>query len=158
MKHFFLLLTLLISTHLEAQEVPFIHRDQIERWKNTESDTVFVLNFWATWCAPCVAELPAFEKLNQLYAAEKVQVVLVSNDFRRQVETTLKPFILDRGLKSQVVFMDESNANNWINLVSPDWSGAIPSTLIISKRKNKVLLFEEQMTYTELEEALLSVL
>ena len=54
--------------------------------------------------------------------------------------------------------MDDTDANFWINLVSPDWSGGIPSTLIISKHKDKELLFEHQLTYTELENALLSVL
>ena len=158
MKHFFLLVTFFLAFQLAAQDIPFIHSDQIERWKNTESDTVFVVNFWATWCAPCVAELPAFEKLHKRYADEKVQVILVSNDFKKQVDTTLKPFVDENDLECMVVFMDESNANSWIDLVSPDWSGAIPTTLIISTKKNKMLLFEEQLTYTELEEALLSVL
>ena len=158
MKQLFLLLSLFLASHLAAQEIPFIHRDQIERWKNTESDTVFVVNFWATWCAPCVAELPAFEKLNKRYSGKNVQVVLVSNDFKKQVETKLKPFVRQKKLKSRIVFMDESNPNNWINLVSPDWSGAIPATIIVSKRKNKVLFFEKPLKYEALEKALLSVL
>ena len=158
MKHLFQFILLFWSGMLAAQEIPFIHRDQITRWLNTESDTVFVVNFWATWCAPCVAELPAFEKLHKRYSKEKVQVILVSNDFKKQVETRLKPFVRKKKLKSQVLFMDESNPNNWINLVSPEWSGAIPATLIISKRKNKVLFFEKPLKYKDLEEALRSVL
>ncbi len=158
MKKILFLIALILGGTLSAQNIPFIHSDQIERWKNTESDTVLVVNFWATWCAPCVAELPAFEKLHQRYSNEKVQVILVSNDFKKQIETKLKRFVRKEKLKSQVVFMDESSADIWINLVSPDWSGGIPSTMIISKRKNKLLLFEDQLTYTELEQALLSVL
>lgn len=143
---------------LSAQEVPFIHRDQIEKWKNTDTDSVFVLNFWATWCAPCVAELPAFEKLHQKYADKKVRVILINNDFKKQVDSKVKPFIREKKLKSQVVFMDESNPNNWINLVSTDWSGSIPATLIISKKKNKILFFEKPLKYKALEKALLSVM
>lgn len=160
MKHNYLLISLIfvLCSQLAAQEVPFINSDQISRWKNTQSDTVFVLNFWATWCEPCVSELPVFEKLNKLYGGEKVQVILVNNDFKMNVESKLKPFLLKKKLESRVVFMDDSNADFWIQLVSPDWSGGIPSTLIISKRKNKVLLFEHQLSYTELENALLSVL
>jgi len=143
---------------LPAQDIPFIKSGQIEQWKQADTDTVWVLNFWATWCAPCVAELPSFEKLHANYADQKVKVVLISTDFKREVETRVKSFVKKKKLQSQVVFMDESNPNNWIDLVSPEWSGAIPATLIISKSKNQYLFFEKQLSYEELETALRSVL
>ena len=147
-----------ITRLLPAQDIPLIKSGQIDYWKQTDTDTVWVLNFWATWCAPCVAELPSFEKLHQNYADQHVKVVLISTDFKREVETRVKPFVKKNKLKSQVVFMDESNPNTWIDLVSPEWSGAIPATLIIAKRKNKFLFFEQQLTYEELETALRTVL
>ena len=160
MKHCYIFITLLsmFVGRLAAQEIPFINGEQIKRWKNTNSDTVLVVNFWATWCDPCVEELPAFEKLNRKYSGEKVQVILVSNDFKMYIESKLKPFVRKKKLKSRVVFMDEPDANLWISLVSPDWTGGIPSTMIVSKKKNKVLVFEEQLSYAQLESALLSVL
>jgi thiol-disulfide isomerase/thioredoxin len=148
----------LFGPALPAQEIPFIKTAQLEHWLEADSDTVFVLNFWATWCGPCVAELPAFEKLNKKYAAQKVKVLLISTDFKRNVESKVKPFVKRKNLRSQVLFMDEPDPNEWINLVSPDWSGAIPATLIVSKRSNHRLFFEKQMTFKELEEKLLSVL
>ncbi len=138
---------------LSAQNVPFIKADQITVWKTADTDTLYVLNFWATWCGPCVEELPSFEKLNQAYADQKVKVVLISTDFKRNVEKSVKPFIQRKNLKSEVVFMDESNPNNYINLVDSTWSGAIPATLIVSKRKNVSLFFEKKLTYEELEAA-----
>jgi thiol-disulfide isomerase/thioredoxin len=159
MKHVSLVLFFLSITRLlPAQDIPFIKSGQIDYWKQTDTDTVWVLNFWATWCAPCVAELPSFEKLHQNYAGQHVKVVLISTDFKREVETRVKPFVKKKKLKSQVVFMDESNPNTWIDLVSPEWSGAIPATLIIAKRKNQFLFFEQQLTYEELETALRTVL
>ncbi|MFN0174451.1 MAG: TlpA disulfide reductase family protein [Saprospiraceae bacterium] len=146
------------SQNLPAQDIPFIKTAQLEYWLNADTDTVYVLNFWATWCGPCVAELPAFEKLNEKFAAQKVKVVLISTDFKRNVESKLKPFVKRKNLRSQVVFMDEPNPNVYVNLINPEWSGAIPATLIISKRKDKRLFFEKQMTFKELEEILQSVL
>ena len=138
---------------LSAQNIPFIKADQITRWKTADTDTLYVLNFWATWCGPCVEELPSFEKLNQAYSGQKVKVVLISTDFKRNVEKSVKPFVQRKNLKSEVVFIDEPNPNNYVNLVDTTWSGAIPATLIVSKRKSVSLFFEKKLTYEELEAA-----
>lgn len=143
---------LLLSNFVLAQDIPFIKSSQIGQWKNANTDTVYVINFWATWCGPCVAELPEFEKLHQQYAAQKVKVILVSTDFKKQIEK-VKVFVQEKNLHSQVVFMDESNPNNWINLVNTDWSGLIPATLIVAPQKKFERFFEAQLSYEQLEAA-----
>lgn len=148
-----LLLLCAFGFSLSAQDIPFIKAEQITAWKNADTDTLYVLNFWATWCAPCVEELPAFEKLNKNYADKKVKVILISTDFKRNVEPKVKPFVKKRKLESTVVFMNESNPNNYIDLVDTTWSGAIPATLIVSKKKNVSRFFEKKLTYAELEAA-----
>jgi len=158
MKQSLILVLFLLGSTLSAQHIPFIKTADLEAWMNADNDTIYVLNFWATWCGPCVAELPAFEKLNKKYASRKVKVVLISTDFKRNVESKVKPFVRRKNLRSQVVFMNESDPNVWVNLVSPEWSGSIPATLILSKRKNKRLFIEGQMTFKELEATVLSVM
>ena len=148
-----LFLFVLAGFGLSAQNIPFIKAEQIGRWKNADSDTVYVLNFWATWCAPCVEELPSFEKLNKAYAGKPVKVVLINTDFKRNMESGVKPFVKKKKLKSQVVFMDESNPNNFINTVDSSWSGAIPATLVWSKQNNTAQFFEKKLTYEELDAA-----
>mgnify|MGYP002860864178 FL=1 len=140
---------------LTAQDIPYIKADQLTRWKNAGNDTLYVLNFWATWCAPCVAELPEFEKLHREYAGQKVKVILISTDFRREVDKKVIPFVKRKKLKSQVVFLDERTPNDWINLVSTDWTGAIPATLIVNKQRGYERFFEKQLSYKELEKAVM---
>lgn len=149
---------LLYAAFLPAQNsIPFIKKDQLSYWKNAETDTVRVLNFWATWCGPCVKELPAFDSLQAKYADQNVQVILISNDFRKNVEQKLLQFIQQKGLKSQVVFLDERNPNDFINLVDPSWSGAIPATLILSGRNKSFRFHEGELEYDELEKMLLEI-
>lgn len=119
---------------------------------NKKDNTVYIINFWATWCAPCVKELPYFERLNANYKYKNVEVVLVSLDFQHQYETKLKPFIKEKGLKSKVVVLDDVDSNSWIPQVHKDWSGSIPATIIYKNDKRR--FFEQSFTYNELEEAL----
>lgn len=99
------------------------------------NDTTYVVNFWATWCKPCVAELPYFEKLQEEYKDKKVKVLLVSLDFSTQIEKKLVPFMEKRKLKSEVIVLDDPDANGWIDKVNPKWSGAIPATVIYQGKK-----------------------
>lgn len=118
-------------------EVPILNFAQFEPLLNQNNDTTYVINFWATWCAPCVRELPYFEELNDVYADEKVRVILVSLDFKRQITKKLLPFIEKHALESEVIVLVDPDANSWINKVSPDWSGAIPATMVYNASERK---------------------
>lgn len=116
---------------------------------NKEDDKTYVINFWATWCKPCVKELPAFEAINQEYADKGVEVILVSLDFSEKLESQVVPFVEKHGLKSDIVLLDDVDSNSWIPKVSEDWSGAIPATLIYNKTARK--FYEGSFTYEKLE-------
>ncbi|MEH6537653.1 MAG: redoxin domain-containing protein [Psychroserpens sp.] len=114
-----------------------------------DNNKTYVVNFWATWCAPCVKELPYFEQLNANYSNKKVEVILVSLDFPKHIETKLKPFLKKKGLQSEVLLLDDVDSNAWIPKVNKDWSGAIPATIIYNK--DKTTFYERSFTYKELE-------
>lgn len=104
---------------------------------NIKDDRIHVVNFWATWCGPCVTELPYFEELNSRLDPETHQLVLVTIDWGKNLERKVKPFVKKKGLKSKIVLLDDPKTNDWIDLVDPSWSGAIPITLFLTKEKKK---------------------
>jgi len=119
--------------------------EMLEPTLHLDNDTTYVINFWATWCAPCVAELPYFEELTQIYAGDPVKVILVSLDFENQIDKRLIPFLNKNQIQSEVVLLLDGKANRWIDKVDPTWSGAIPVTYV---RKGKKKEFYERVFHS----------
>jgi thiol-disulfide isomerase/thioredoxin len=120
---------------------------------NLSGDTTYVINFWATWCAPCVKELPYFEQLRERNEMKPFKMILVSLDFKSKLEG-VKSLIAKKGIQSEVVLLADGRASEWIDLVDSTWSGAIPATLVI--KNNKRYFYEKSYeSYKELEEDIL---
>ncbi len=138
-----------LKTEVQQNELEIYDYEGLKPYLNTSSEKTYVVNFWATWCAPCVKELPYFEQLNTDYSDKNVEVILVSLDFPKKYETTLKPYIKDKKIKSKVIALNDTDSNSWIPQISEEWSGAIPATLIYNKDKRQ--FYERTFTYDELE-------
>ncbi len=89
----------------------------------------YVINFWATWCKPCVEEMPYFEQLAKA-ADDDLVVVAVSLDFKKDIGTKLKRYVGDNPDLPPVIALADDKYNNWIDQVDPEWGGAIPVTVI----------------------------
>lgn len=143
---------LLTAQDARQQAVPAICKaDDLLRRIHANNDTTYVVNFWATWCKPCVAELPEFEALQKAHASEPVKVILVSLDFREDLEKRLIPFLNKHGYQCEVLLLNESNGNDFIDKIDPRWSGAIPATLITSRRWEGQVILERSVTKSMLE-------
>lgn len=103
-------------------------------------DTLVVVNFWATWCKPCVRELPYFQALDSHFEGSGAKVLLVSLDLPKDLDVKLRPFAEDWDISSLVVALTDTDHNKWIPKVHEDWTGAIPATWV---RKGGVRLFHE---------------
>lgn len=116
---------------------PVYNYDELSAIIDKEDGKTYVINFWATWCKPCVEELPYFEQLTETYADQDVEVILVSLDFKKQFEKKLVPFMAREELKSDVMVLLDPDSNTWINKVNDKWSGAIPATIIRNGTKKE---------------------
>ncbi len=135
----------------QAQQIKTVTPQWIDEINASKGDTLYIVNFWATWCKPCVEELPYFEQLADSCANKKVKIFLVTTDMRKDIATRVTDFIKAKKLTQQVVFINEVNADKWINKVSEEWSGAIPATLMVKGDIGYRHFKEGELTFEELQ-------
>ena len=128
----------------QSEKVKLIKFDDLRKMINHVSDTTLVVHFWATWCKPCVEELPNLEKLSREYAPKKIRFVMVSMDFPKDITEKVIPFVTKNNINSEIVLLDEPDYNAWIDDVDKEWSGTIPATLILNLTMRKRIFFEGQ--------------
>ena len=125
-----LLLTIFFACAAQAQQIQSCTSESILR-KAASPDTVYVINFWATWCIPCVQELPEFNALNREFGAKPVKIFLVSLDFKEDYPFKLAAFVERKRLTPEVLWLSETDPNIFIPKIEESWEGSIPATLII---------------------------
>lgn len=147
LKRILFLSLVLLNVSLMAQES--IKLTQLKKELSSGSK-IKVINFWATWCAPCIKELPLFEKLHQ--ENKNVEVLLVSMDYDLDPNPDkVKRFVDRKKLQSRVLILAEANPTDWIEQIDKDWSGAIPSTIVVNPQSGKRKLIEGEMKEGDLE-------
>ena len=145
------ILLILPSLSIFSQDVEVIDLDRLKEELNQESDTVYVYNFWATWCKPCTEEMPDLLKVEKEFTNHKMKLILVSLDMPSQKDTRLAKFINEYNISSEVLLLDEPDFNKWIPMVDDTWTGSIPATLIYAPEKNYRMFHEGVISYTELK-------
>lgn len=123
---------------------------------NKDDGYTYVINFWATWCGPCVKELPYFEQLITANKKENIRVILVSLDFPKKINSKLLPFLNKYKIQSEVIVLDDPKSNIWIDKVDPSWEGSIPVTIVYNGDKKKFWDGEFD-TYEDLDQLFKSI-
>ena len=156
----------LILVFLFSIFINLLYSQKIFKWKindvvnffNKNNDTVYVINFWATFCKPCIEEIPDFIRLAEKYKTKKVKLLLVSLDLKSYVAKKLPDFIKANKYNTNHAWLNETNADYFCPKINEKWSGAIPSTLIINNNKKYRNFFEGEITATDFEKALLDAI
>ncbi len=130
-----ILLVLLLFAHqlLSAQQIRVVTYDSLAHTIYNKSDTTYVLHFFATWCIPCMNELPIIISYDKQHTAARYKLVLVSLDPSNTAIQNLQAVISKLDITNTIYVLQDSNANDWISKVDPKWSGAIPATLFINQ-------------------------
>jgi len=144
------------SFFAQAQQPPLLRLSDLQKLMTTPSQEIKVINFWATWCAPCIKEMPLFEKLNQDRKDVKVTLVSMDIDLDPNPEKVYK-FVSRKKIQSQVVILNERNPNDWIDKIEKEWSGALPATLLINTKNGKRKFVEKELHEGDLEKLIAEI-
>jgi thiol-disulfide isomerase/thioredoxin len=151
MKKFLLIFFLVLSIYQsKAQQIRVIKFAELQEIIHPNSSaSIQVINFWATWCPPCVKELPLFEKLNA-ENKQNVKITLINLDFADKLDR-VKAFVSRKKMKADILLLDEIDYNQWIDKIDKHWGGAIPATFVINPKNGKQKFIERELEEGELE-------
>jgi thiol-disulfide isomerase/thioredoxin len=153
MKALILFFVLMASADVYSQAI--VKLPELQEMMN-EGKKVKVINFWATWCAPCIKEMPFLERLNR--ENTDVKVLLVSLDFDLDHDQSkITSFVERKKLNSEVVILDEPDPTKWIEKIDKGWSGALPATLVMNPTTGKRKLIQGELKNGDLQKVIAEV-
>ena len=130
----------------------------VEKYMAAKNGDVLVINFWATFCKPCVAEIPSFIKIVNNYKSSQVKLMLVSLDLPSYYPAKIAAFAKKQHFNTNIVWLQETNADYFCPKIDTTWSGSIPATLIVNTKTGHRKFFEGEMTATAFEGMLKEVI
>jgi len=153
------LLIILISfnTKVPGQEIKSVKITELEKII-TECKTPLIVNMWATWCKPCIEEIPYFISEVNLHKRDSLQLLFISLDMKDAYPDQIKKTLVKRKITFPVKWLDETNADYFCPKIDPKWSGAIPASLFINNRTGYRKFFEEQLSAENLKKAINALL
>lgn len=151
-----LICILLLAIPGSAQKAKMIRLAELQQLIATPTAEIKVINFWATWCVPCIKELPLIEKLQQERKDVKVSLISMDMDLDPDPEKVYR-FVDRKKIQSEVLILNERDPNEWIDKIEKKWSGALPATLVINTKNGKRKFVEKELHEGELEKLIAEV-
>jgi len=130
----------------KSQIIQKVKMDDIVKLFDNKSDTIYVVNFWATFCKPCIAEMPGLIKVADKYKDLNVKLILVSLDLPDFYPKKIAAFVAERKFDASIAWLNETNADHFCPMISDKWSGAIPATIIVNAKSGYKKFFDDEIT------------
>ncbi len=148
------LFTMMVGFSQEIKSVKITDLEKII----AESKTPLIVNFWATWCKPCIEEIPYFLEEVKDNRKDSLTILLVSLDFKEVFPIGISSFARKRKITAPIVWLNETNADYFCPKVDAKWSGAIPATLFINNKTGYRNFVEEQISHEKLKKEIKAIL
>jgi thiol-disulfide isomerase/thioredoxin len=150
MKTFLLFALLFFALVVHSQQVRSIKITELE---NTikESKTPLIVNFWATFCVPCLQEIPYFQEIANQYKSNDVSLLFVSLDMKEAYPIKVNDMAKKLKLTYPVVWLNETNADYFCPRIDTTWTGGMPSSLFVNNATGYHKFFEESLSKERLD-------
>jgi thiol-disulfide isomerase/thioredoxin len=145
-----LLITVLVIINIQAQEIPSIKINELESYIQ-QSTKPLIINFWATFCKPCLEEIPYFISKSKQYESDSVELLLVSLDLEDYYPAKIANFAKAKNITAPIAWLNETDADLFCPKIDPQWSGAIPATLFVNNKSGYRKFYEEQLSEAVLD-------
>lgn len=139
---------------IHAQDIAKLKMADVVQHFDQKNDSIYVINFWATFCKPCVAEIPNFIKITNKYKKDKVKLMLVSLDLPSYYPKKIADFATKNNFVTNIAWLEETNADYFCPMIDKSWGGSIPATIIVNTKTGYKKFFEKELSAVEFEKEL----
>ncbi len=151
------LVILLAGAVASAQQIKEVKIADLEKII-AESKTPLLINFWATWCRPCIEEIPYFQEEVSKHKDDSLQLILVSMDYKEEYPDSIIAMAIKRKFYYPILWMNETKADYFCPRIDPKWYGALPASLFINNKTGYRKFFEEQLSKDKLQKEIKAIL
>lgn len=126
--------------------------EEVARLLDATGNNPVLLNVWATWCPPCIAEMPYFIEFHEKYHP-RIPLISLSVDDPSTIASAVRPFHSSRKLPFQVYVLAERDPDELSKALKTEFSGAVPTTVLYDASGTAAKVWEGAVTFAELESA-----
>jgi thiol-disulfide isomerase/thioredoxin len=119
---------------------------------------VVLVNLWATWCAPCLREIPELMRLRENYQDKGFRLIAVAMDDPADLETHVRPFREQRFPQWETLQRAEFDMDRFVSVIDPAWNEVLPTSYLIDRTGKVAKVLFGGKSYEDFEAALLEVL
>ena len=144
-KNLLIFFLMLIGGAAMSQQLKKVKISDVEAYIKNSKHPVMV-SFWATWCAPCVEEIPWLQEAAEKHQKDSVELILVSLVFASYYPKKITDFIKEKNFKATFLWLDETDADYFCPRIDPKWDGTIPVTLLVNNKTGYRKFVNRQLT------------